>query len=232
MAVRDFFQKDEEEVVVVVGVEEEEEEGEGRSLRVEEEGLSLGLLWSAADGEGSGSERRRREGSRESALWSVTMSRARAASPASAARSAAAGGGRREDMGVERGFLWGRRRGGTERQTAKGSGADALLGLFVGFAILLFTPRWACLVVLDLFLNFWLSWNWDLGDSNSCLALCDGDGFGNGMGASEELVKKEEDMAAWRRVGWVVVAIVFKVWELGRCRCRSIRVKGASLKIV
>jgi hypothetical protein len=69
----------------------------------------------------------------------------------------------------------------------------------LGFAILLFTPRWACLVVLDLFLNFWLSWNWDLGDSNSCLALCDGDGCGNGMGASEELVKKE-DMAAWRRL--------------------------------
>ena len=37
----------------------------------------------------------------------------------------------------------------------------------------------------------------------------------------EELVKIEEDMAAWDfrvdswRVGWVVVAIVFKVWELG-----------------
>ena len=96
MAVRDFFQKEE--------VEEEEEEVEaveeltvdGRSLRDDEEeeekeGLSRGLLRgcsvAAGDGEGSGRERRRRaEGSRESALWSVTMSRARAASPASPPR--------------------------------------------------------------------------------------------------------------------------------------------------
>ena len=97
MAVRDFFQKEE--------VEEEEDEVEaveeltvdGRSLRDEEEeeeekeGLSRGLLRgcsvAAGDGEGSGRERRRRaEGSRESALWSVTMSRARAASPASPPR--------------------------------------------------------------------------------------------------------------------------------------------------
>lgn len=103
MAVRDFFQKDElEEVEAAAAAEEEEDdEADGRSLRVEEEGFSLGLwrAWLATDGAGSGSERRRREEaewSRESALWSVTMSRARAASPASPpARSAAPGGGTR-----------------------------------------------------------------------------------------------------------------------------------------
>lgn len=79
MAVRDFFQKDELEEVEAAAADEEEEEADGRSLRVEEEGFSLGLwrAWSATDGAGSGSERRRREEaewSRESALWSVTMS--------------------------------------------------------------------------------------------------------------------------------------------------------------
>jgi hypothetical protein len=91
MAVRDFFQKEDEDEEV----EAEEELGvDGRSLRdddEEEEGLRRGLLRGCSvttgDGEGSGRVRRRWvEGSRESALWSVTMSRARAASPASPTR--------------------------------------------------------------------------------------------------------------------------------------------------
>lgn len=107
MAVSDFFQKEEED-------EEEEVEAEeelavdGRSLRDEEEedekeGLSRGL-WrgcsvAAEDGEGSGRERRRRaDGSRESALWSVTMSRARAASPASPPRWSPPPWGKRDDI--------------------------------------------------------------------------------------------------------------------------------------
>jgi hypothetical protein len=92
MAVSDFFQKEEEEEEEVEAAEELA--ADGRSLRDEEEekeglrpGLWRGCSVAAGDEVGSGRERRRLvEGSRESALWSVTMSRARAASPASPPR--------------------------------------------------------------------------------------------------------------------------------------------------
>jgi hypothetical protein len=112
MAVRDFFQKedDEDEEEEVEAAEELVAAADGRSLRDEEEekeglrrGLWRGCSVAAGGGEGSGRERRRRvEGSRESALWSVTMSRARAASPGSPPRwsppPAPAPGGKRDDM--------------------------------------------------------------------------------------------------------------------------------------
>jgi hypothetical protein len=101
MAVRDFFQNEDED--------EEDEEvelaaGGGRSLREEEEaeGLSRGFwrAFSVGDGEGSGRERRRAgpEWSRESALWSVTMSRASAESLASPPRWSPPPRGGRDDM--------------------------------------------------------------------------------------------------------------------------------------
>jgi hypothetical protein len=105
MAVRDFFQNEDDEDEEVEAEEELAAEG-GRSLREDEE-EGLWRAFSVGDGDGSWRERRRAgpEWSIESALWSVTMSRASAASPASPPRESPPPGGGRDDMASWRRLL-------------------------------------------------------------------------------------------------------------------------------
>jgi hypothetical protein len=106
MAVRDFFQNEDDEDEEAEAEEEMAAEG-GRSLREDEEKEGLWRAFSVGDGDGSWRERRRAgpEWSIESALWSVTMSRASAASPASPPRESPPPGGGRDDMASWRRLL-------------------------------------------------------------------------------------------------------------------------------